>query len=179
MGDELYYYDKQTGQYLPERRSITTMEMQQALLKLIANVESMEKNEQIQLQAIDDRISNLDEKIVNRLKYLEERVDNHCDDEGDINDMLDKHDEKLNKAEAYISRIHSLEVGYKELKRNNEELEKRLDDIENKPTKQKAKLIDDLGTKIRNGLLVAVSGAVVAGIIWLFWFVVNNSKIGG
>lgn len=158
--NELYYKDSETGQVIPDRRSSNNMEIQQAVLKLLAKVESMETNIETKLEAVKDKIGNIDEKLTNRVDELEKKIDNHCEDEDDINELLDEHDKSIQNAKNYIERIHKLEKQYTIL-------EGRVDELEKKPIKSKAKIIDDFLKTFKNILFTALATGLIGFLGYL------------
>lgn len=136
------------------------MELQTSLLKLLANIESMERNIDTKLEAVKDKINNLDDKVTSRIDHIEKQVDTHCDDEDIINEMLNDHDKKIIKAESYVDRIRALEEKYTIL-------EKRVIEVENAPTKSKAKVITDFTGTFMNIAYVAIASGAVALIVFL------------
>lgn len=169
--NELYFKDPNTEQYLPERRINTTMEMQQALLKLIAKVEArdnnietkleaMETNIETKLEAVKDKVSNIDEKLSNKVQELEKKINDHCDDTDQIDEVLSKHDKAIDKVQGYIDRIYILENKYKKL-------EERVNIIELASTKNKAKFIDSFLTILRNIFFVAIATGLIGFLGYL------------
>lgn len=159
MDTTTYIKDPQTGQFIPDRRG-NNMELQQAVLKLLAKVESMETNIETKLEAVKDKISNLDEKMTNRVDLVENKIDEHCEDEDDINDVLDEHDKSIEKAKGYIERIHVLEKKYTIL-------EGRVDELEKIPIRSKAKIIDDFLKTLKNIIFTAFATGIVGFIGYL------------
>jgi len=166
--NEVYIKDPTTGQLIPDRRSSNNMEIQQAVLKLLAKVESMETNIETKLEAVKDKISNIDEKLSNRMSEAEKKLENHCEDEDKINEVLDEHDRSIERAEGYIERIHKLEGKYTIL-------EKRVDELEKTPIKNKAAIIDDFFKIFKNILLTALATGVVGLLVY---FIINYIKGG-
>lgn len=158
--NELYFKDPDTGQLVPDRRSTNNMEIQQAVLKLLAKVESMETNIETKLEAVKDKIGNIDEKLSNRVNDIEKKLENHCDDEGGINDVLNEHDKKLEAARGYVERIHKLESKYTIL-------EGRVDELEKKPIKSKAAVLDDFFDITKKVLFTAIATGLVGFLGYL------------
>lgn len=165
--DTVYIKDPQTGQFIPDRRG-NNMELQQAVLKLLAKVESMEVNIETKLESVKDKIGNIDEKLTNRVDVVEKKIDNHCNDEDSINDTLIEHDKKLENAKSYIDRIHKLETKYTQL-------EIRVDQLESKPTKSKAQFVDDF-FKILKNIFFTILATTLVGFIG--YLIVNYIKGG-
>ena len=157
---DIYIRDPVSGQLIPDRRSNNNMEVQQAVLKLLAKVESMETNIETKLEAVKDKISNLDEKMTNRVDLVENKIDEHCEDDDDINTILDEHDKKIENAKSYIQRIQALEDKYIVL-------ERRVDQLQKKPIEQKAAVIDSVSTAIKNAFMLTIGASVVGFIGYL------------
>lgn len=157
---EMYYKDEKSGQLIPDRRSENNMEIQQAVLKLLAKVESMETNIETKLEAVKDKISNIDEKLTNRMDDVEKKLNNHCEDEDEINSVLDEHDKSIEKAKGYIERIHVLEKKYTIL-------EGRVDELEKTPIRSKAKIIDDFLKTFKNILFTALATGLIGFLGYL------------
>jgi len=143
-----------SGESISDRR-INTVEVQTAVLKLLAKVESMEGNIEVRLEAVKEKIENLDSKMSSRIESVEARLIDHCDDEKDINEVLGQHDKSIEKAKTYIERIHRLESKY-------EELDSKLTELEANPVKQKAKLITDFADTLKKAVYVAIAGGIVS-----------------
>lgn len=156
---DIYIRDPVSGQLIPDRRS-NNMEIQQAVLKLLAKVESMETNIETKLEAVKDKISNLDEKMTNRVNLVENKIDEHCEDDDNINTILDEHDKKIENAKSYIQRIQALEDKYIVL-------EQRVDQLQKKPIEQKAAVIDGVSTAIKNAFMLAIGVSAVGFIGYL------------
>ena len=153
-----YYKDENEG-IQPERRK-QAMEIQQAVLKLIAKVETMETNIELKLETVKDKIQNLDDKMSERILTIHTRLENHCDDDENINDILDEHDKSIEKAKSYIDRIHNLETKYVQLN-------DKVDSLSNASIKAKAQIVDDLGSTFKKTLF----GAFSAGFVGLILFI--------
>lgn len=156
---DIYVRDPVSGQLIPDRRS-NNMEIQQAVLKLLAKVESMETNIETKLEAVKDKISNLDEKMTNRVDLVENKIDEHCEDDDNINTILDEHDKKIENAKSYIQRIHALEDKYIVL-------EQRVDQLQKKPIEQKAAVIDDFFRTFKNIAFTALATGIVGFLGYL------------
>ncbi len=154
------YYKNENGQFIPDRRSSNNMEIQQAVLKLLAKVESMETNIETKLEAVKDKIGNIDEKLTNRVNELEKKIENHCEDEDEINQTLTEYDKKWETTKAYVERIHKLEKQYTIL-------EGRVDNLEKLPIKSKAALIDDFFKIIKNVLFTALATGLIGFVGYL------------
>lgn len=151
-----------------ERRGTTPMEMQTSLLKLISKVESMDTNLETRLEAVKDKISNLDEKMTNRISLIEKQINVHCEDESEINDILDKHDKSIEASKNYIDRINNLEKRYSILS-------DRVNTLELEPVKKNAKMVTDFSKILRNAFYVSVSSGIVGFIVY-FIIVYIRSK---
>lgn len=149
----------------PERRS-SPMEMQQAVLKLISKVESMERNIDIKLEAVFDKIENINTGLTQKIELVDKKLSDHCDDEDEINNVLDTHDKKINKAEIYVEKIHRLESKYIELEDRVNKLQKQVDDHALVPTKSKAAFVDTFLLTLRNVLFTALA----TGLVGLFGY---------
>ncbi len=105
MPGEMYIKTAQ-GEYILDRRS-ASMDLQQSVLKILSKVETMENNIELKLEAVKEKISNLDEKVFNnisakakQIEDIEKKLSAHCDDEDEINDVLSEHDKKWQAAET-------------------------------------------------------------------------------
>ena len=160
---ETTYIKLPNGQFIPDRRS-DTMDLHHGLVKLIGKVETMENNLEIKLESVKDKISNLEEKVFNNIELkgkhideLEKKIDDHCEDEDSVNDVLIEHDKNWEVAKQYVTRIQNLEKKYSTL-------EIRVDTLEKMPMVKKAGLVDGVSTSIKNAVFIAIGGGVV-GII--------------
>lgn len=161
--NEVYYKDD-TGQLIPDRRSNNNMEVQAAVLKLLAKVESMDANIETKLEAVKDKISNLDEKVFNniamkekQIEELKKKLEEHVNDEENI---LDEHDKKLDAAKTYINRIETLEKKYIILS------EKVLA-LEQAPTVKKASFVDGISIAVKNAFFLAIGASAVGFVGFL------------
>lgn len=136
------------------------MEVQQAVLKLLAKVESMETNIETKLEAVKDKIGNIEEKMTNRIEDIDKKLESHCNDDNDIDSILDSHDRSLEKAKGYIERIHILEGKYIIL-------EQRVDKIQKIPIETKAKFIDDFVITFKNIIFTGLATGIVGFIGYL------------
>lgn len=62
------------GEYIPDRRS-ASMDLQQSVLKILSKVETMENNIELKLEAVKEKISNLDEKVFNNISAKAKQID--------------------------------------------------------------------------------------------------------
>lgn len=175
--DENNYIKLPSGEFVEERRGKTTMDIQQTLLKLVSNVESMEKNVETQLIAVIDRISNVDEKLVNKINYLEEKMNDHFQDEKKTDESIADHDKKLMKAETYIEKIKNLEDKYNVLQNEIVNIKKIVSALGNKEKTE----VYNKWNKIKDKVFWAVIGLIGAAILFAisqpgFW---QNLRIGG
>lgn len=159
MSEQLFIKDPVTGQIIPDRRN-NNMELQAAVLKLLAKVESMETNIETKLESVKDKIGNIDEKLSYRVDSVEKKIDEHCDDDSVINSTLNEHDKKLENAKSYIERIHSLERKYTIL-------DEKVTALENVPVKNKASLVDGVSTAIKNAFMLAIGTSAVGFVGYL------------
>lgn len=161
--NEVYYKDD-SGQLIPDRRSNNNMEVQQAVLKLLAKVESMDANIETKLEAVKDKISNLDEKVFNnialkekQIEELKKKLDEHVDVE---NDVLTDHDKRLDVARQYITRIEVLERKYGIL-------DEKVTALEQAPVVKKASFVDGVSVAIKNAFFVAIGASAVGFVGFL------------
>lgn len=150
------------GEYVPDRRSTNTMELQATLVKLVGKVESMEQMVETKLEAVKDKISNIDEKLETRIAVLEEKFDEHNIEEKSTDAQLAEHDRKLTSVEMYIEKIHSLERKYVFLSRQISDLDTALKALAEKPQKE----IYSKWTKVKDKVFWAIIG--FAGTAFLY-----------
>ena len=73
MEDERYYKDE-FGNFILDKRNNNNMnDITENVYKLLAAFESMKSNMDTSLKAVYDKISNLDEKIGNKLQIIEKK----------------------------------------------------------------------------------------------------------
>ena len=151
------------GTLVPDRRS-PSMDVQQSLLKVITRMESMEENIGGKIEIVTEKVKNLDERLASRIDMLERRIDDHCDDEEEVNAALTEHDRKWTEAEKYVDRIHHLETNYRQLDTKVNALQSAVEDIKTKPQRVAFEVVKAVGIKLGWVLLGAIGLAILFAI---------------
>jgi hypothetical protein len=152
-----YYKDGDVK--IPERRK-DSMEIQQAVLKLISKVEIMESNIELKLESVKDKIQNLDDKMTDKINHINIKFENHCTEASETTELLEQHDRELDKAKSFIDRIVFLESKYTLL-------DKRVTDLELKPTNSKAQFFDKFIDTFKMVVFAAIASGVIAFVVYL------------
>lgn len=134
-------------------------DVQQTLLKLVAKVESMENNIDIKLQSVNDKILNMEERMLGKLELREQKVQSLeqtlCDHTADEKKLL----EAAASLEAHKEKFDIALVTIKDH-------ETRITILENAAEKRKSKLVDDFLGAIRSTFYTAFALGAVSFLGW-------------
>ena len=170
MSAEDRYYKDDEGNFVLDKRNTNNMDdMREDLYKLIASVESMKVNVDTSLKAVYDKISNLDEKIGNKLQIIERKVDDTVNEQLDISDKLKAHEQEIMNSKKYFDDLQKMKVDYEALKAELVDVKKDVSDLKIAPTKKKAGWIDDLLNSLRTAAFTAISAGVIGFLAYLLW----------
>lgn len=170
MGTEERYYKDDQGNFILDKRNNNNMDdMREDLYKLIASVESMKVNMDTSLKAVYDKISNLDEKIGNKLQIIEKKVEDTVNEQSDLSDKLKEHDQAILDSKKYFDDLTKMKADYEALKAEVGAVKQDVNELKIAPTKQKAGWIDDLLNSLRTAAFTALSAGVIGFLAYLIW----------
>ena len=176
------YIRLDNGEMIPDRRNLPmdTQQTQVTLLKILSKVETIEINNEIKLSGITDKIENLNDKLVGKLKVLEEKFEEHVKEEENITSLLGQHDEKLETAEKYVTRIHQLEAVAKRHEIKIVALEKLLEGHVDAPKQMIYDTVMKIAKKLGWFVVFAMGVAILFSIANPnFWSLLFNKATGG
>lgn len=97
----------------PERRTLD----QQAFYTAISKIEmvpgqitSLKEVMQVELTSIRNDLKNIEDKVMIKVSNIEDRLNEHCKDEDEIDEILSEHDRNFETAKPYIKEIEDLKV---------------------------------------------------------------------
>jgi len=158
--NEILIKNEETGELFPDRRS-STMEIQQTLFKISAQMNTIEEKVDLKMnnleQKMDIKFGALSELLKEKIITVEKKVDEHCSDYT-VDATLKEHDDKIRITEQYVDRIHKLED-------RMSLAENKIQSLENLPRTVTWEAIKFIGKKI-GIILIAIFGIVfVLGLI--------------
>ena len=63
----------------PERRIDNSLELQKTILKLVSKVESMEETVNLKLENVKDKITHIEDKLLNHIGLVNKKLDTHIE----------------------------------------------------------------------------------------------------
>lgn len=178
MEDERYYKDE-FGNFILDKRNNNNMnDITENVYKLLAAFESMKSNMDTSLKAVYDKISNLDEKIGNKLQIIEKKVDDTVVVQTSISTKVDEHEIAIRDSKKYYDELTSLRKDYEKLKCEINDVKQDVSDLKIAPTKQKASIVTDILESLKGGFISLLTIAVVGFVMYLLYGYIKT-KIGG
>lgn len=136
------------------------------LIELKANMENLEKNIDLKLDYVSDKVSNLEDKVSTRIEYLERKMNEQCESQKKKNEITESH-------ERQIKKIDDLQSRYLTLSLDVDSLKKKVDVLEDSPTSKKAKTLDDFLDTFKKVIFTAISTGILG---FLTYFAVMYIK---
>lgn len=164
MKEELYYRDANGNLVLDQRKSnnMESITTEQSMLKIVVKLESMETNLDLKLEAVKDKISNLEEKVYNNFDHKDQIIN-------DLTTKLQDHFEDDEIRNSSIDVIRSYKSNFDTMIIKVKDFDKRITILEQMPTVEKAKLVDELKDTVKKALF----GAVAVTVIGFLGFLVS------
>ena len=135
---------------------------EQTMLKIVMKLETMETNLDLKLEAVKDKISNLEEKVYNNFDHKDQII-------SDLTDKIQDHFEDDQIRNDSIEVIKTYKQNFDTMVVKVKDFEKRITILEQMPTIEKAKLVDELKDTIKK----AMFGAIAVGVIGFLGFLVS------
>ena len=170
MNTEDRYYKDDEGNFILDKRNNNNMgDITENVYKLIAAVDSMKINMDTSLKAVYDKISNLDEKIGNKLQIIEKKVDDTVCEQSNMSNKIDEHELAIRDSKKYYNELTELRADYETLKAEIKDVKQDVSDLKIAPVKQKASLVTDLLVSLKGGFIALITTSVIGFIVYLIY----------